>query len=1107
MPHFQPCWTEENAGQVLETEALGGSDAVFLATHTPIVGFSVKGSQASELRECTEDAVLLVLSAPARRHAFCIVHGEPGSGKSHLIKWLDTKWPKAPQDVVLLIRRANGSLQGTLEQLAAKLGSDFSDLFHDLQPVSKVSDAGRAKTFLSRLADALDPDYYQKSPDDAEWCKIYLPETILNLPIIRENWAAPTKILRLIDGGGSEGRNSKSATFDVYDILDLVHAGRAGVIGSGVRGGPEKLWRKLREESELLEEFQKNAWLAQDVESHEGARVPYTIKLAAALNLRRNEAVQGVMGISPAGLKKLFSSVRERLQTKNKRLVLLLEDITSFEGIDDSLIDVLIDDQGTQDNASGNLQCPIISVVGVTPKYYQSLQGNYRQRATHEVIMGEDSGGLQDVALLRAPETRAKFIVRYLAAARVGVKALEKWIDEDAEASIPPPNKCSSCPLRDDCFNRFGEVDGIGTFPFTPFAFERFFEALKLDDDGQTWRTPRGIIQAVLGPSLRGADRLRDGSFPDSNLLATSGLSDDALPDNVVSFDLKRALNVKLEGDADGAARLARLISFWGNPGSSDTTLIDGEMSFAGVRKSIFNAFAAPWIGEETPTQKMSANPALADTASTPIPTDTQADSDLDQDLNAREDDADPVSPRTQTHVNRGGTQTTPRVPSNPRKGATKTELVRLREDLNGWSNGDRPKEGQLWNKFLFDIISGFDLRRFGVSPGLLFEVLNASRVKIAGSSASSRTNFELERENWVVGGLEKYLLLRSGSFESANQWETGLRDLARFTRKLEKAVADYVLSSIPKLDEGADWNPVSTLTDVLFSRAILRGDVPEGASTVDCVRIILSDPPESRGDRAARSKAWKEFCEATDASDKNLRAQLRVHLNMEGRVRHDELSGMIDASLVVTSITRMRETCNFGPVPASEFKAANSLEKARTFVNQWSSNWVSLFSQELRMLEGRAETIENLIGTDAVIAHLDRVDAAISKASEALLEVSPEKVGQWKSAIEKLKVTVDAEGEADLIKVLDSFERDESEGPESRIDRYCRVARFPVLNLEAIWTNLKAGHDLVGEFVEHAKDRIEESENAPDAALLTETASVLRAIDASHRKLNGAAA
>src|SRR5437868_6686869 len=112
----QACWQVSDARAILSTEALEGDAKLFLAAHVPVADFQVFGSLAADVRAHTETGLLDALARPALRQAFCVVEGEPGSGKSHLIRWLKVKWP-AQQDLVLLVQRLDGSLQGTLRQL------------------------------------------------------------------------------------------------------------------------------------------------------------------------------------------------------------------------------------------------------------------------------------------------------------------------------------------------------------------------------------------------------------------------------------------------------------------------------------------------------------------------------------------------------------------------------------------------------------------------------------------------------------------------------------------------------------------------------------------------------------------------------------------------------------------------------------------------------------------------------------------------------------------------------------------------------------------------------------------------------------------------------
>lgn len=1072
---FEPCWTSENADRVLETEALAGSDAVFLATHTPIEGFKVEGSQAAQLNRQTEAELLRVLSLTERRHAFCVVHGEPGSGKSHFIKWLHIKWPKVRKDVVLLIRRADGSLEGTLGQLERELGAEFSDLFKDLRQTTKVSDAGRALGFTSRLSDALHPDFFEDALPDTDWCREYQPASIISLPAIKEKWQSPKRVLTLIEGGGQVERNSESAVFNLYDIHDLVIAGQGAVINSGVKGGAERLWKKLQTETQAMREFMNEEWLVADVEVHHADRFPQSMNLVNALNRRRNQAVQGVMGISPAGLKKLFQKVRQRLNQGQRRLILLLEDITSFQGVDDSLIDVLVDDKGTQDSGDDNAICPIISVVGVTPKYYGDLQGNYRQRVTHEIFLGDDTGGLQDVALLRDSSKRQGFVVRYMSAVRSGQGPLLDWMTAEEPMGLPPPNACTECSIRSKCFATFGEVDGIGTFPFTPAAIDRFFQALKLDDKGQTWRTPRGVIQAILGPSLRNTQSFETTGYPGQNILATSGISDDAMPKRVISVGLQRRILSKLPDAPETQQRIGRVISFWGSPKSEETLEDGGELAFAGVRRSIFDAFDLPWIGED-----ISAKPFEDDHEPVSVVDDTPA-------IEPRPTPTDlpTVTARPATRVTDRRTSTpVPATPSRPTRKTSRSDLEKLQDDLKSWGGGERPNEGQRWNTFLFEIISTFDLRRYGISPAMLHEFINANRVKIAGSSSGSREDLEIDRAEWVLLGLESYLTHRLGQFEPNKDRERGIRRLTHFTRKLEERVVAFIEHKLPLHADGGHWQPVASMAQILLARSIIRGDLEEGASLEDCLKVVLSDAPAARGDRQVRSLQWTEFLEATDHAEGALRKKLRLLLNLEGDA-FDKLSGMIDASTILPAIEQMRIDCKLSKTPSDPCPMAKDLDKARALVSDWEPKWLTMFVNEQRQVEGRAREVNDFIEDDAILEHCRRIDHLIEQASLLLPNVQPEQVSAWKLAQDKIASRIDPGSEKSVIGLLDAFEGKEWSGPVERIDRYCRTAHVPVAELELIRQALKTAHALIGEYVKHAEDKISASKDIPDAGLL----------------------
>jgi hypothetical protein len=156
------------------------------------------------------------------------------------------------------------------------------------------------------------------------------------------------------------------------------------------------------------------------------AEYPHSFGLVDALNLRLENALQSMLGISSEGLKELFLRLRRALG--QRRLVLLLEDITAWQGVDSTLIDVLVTNVETREDAD---LCPMVSVVGVTPEYFRSagFHTNYRQRITHHIRLGHENHlhQYQDVSSLRTADAQVAFAARYLRAVRTGAEGLVAW--------------------------------------------------------------------------------------------------------------------------------------------------------------------------------------------------------------------------------------------------------------------------------------------------------------------------------------------------------------------------------------------------------------------------------------------------------------------------------------------------------------------------------------------------------------------------------------------------------------------------------------------------------------------------------------------------------
>ena len=111
---------------VAKKDSITESDSDFLATHVEMTQLQlldtfnvqpVGGKYFSE-EKVFEDYVL----NPTNKHQLIIVYGESGTGKSHLIRWFNTRLEKSIPDneVILFIKRSDNTLKGTIKQLLSK---------------------------------------------------------------------------------------------------------------------------------------------------------------------------------------------------------------------------------------------------------------------------------------------------------------------------------------------------------------------------------------------------------------------------------------------------------------------------------------------------------------------------------------------------------------------------------------------------------------------------------------------------------------------------------------------------------------------------------------------------------------------------------------------------------------------------------------------------------------------------------------------------------------------------------------------------------------------------------------------------------------------------
>lgn len=1076
-----PCWTSEDARAVLRTEALSGDDEVFLATHTPVRGFDVEGSHATDVASPTEAALLAALANPKREHALCVIQGEPGSGKSHVIRWLQVNWPHET-DLCLLIQRANGSLDGTLRQLQRSLPPQFQHLFDGLKQQQAAGLVGRSMHFLTSLGVALRPDYFDVPPEDVEWCRKYEPEKLILNTQVRENWKGPRRVLEIMNGG--DARNSESASFkleDVFELVDFCPEARDSEKSA-------TLARRLMGEAVHIREALEEGRTWDDL-SNDPVALPESLRLVDALNARRNHAVQSVIGVSADGLKRLFEDLRTALKKENRRLVLLLEDVTTWQGVDDSLIDVLVTDATTR--PEGDL-CPLISVVGVTPDYYErDLKSNYQQRITIDIRLGKGDGRFEEVGTLKDSENRAGFVARYLSAARAGSTKLKQWREDiRSNNALPPPNPCKTCARVEPCLATFGEVDGVGLFPFTPDAVDGFFSALKSDANGQTHRTPRGMLQGVLSPTLLNSEVFEQGQYPGPQIERTY----------IQRISLAPLLESRLNNrvtDENQRARLRRLFAYWGDNRPALTEDDDGELRYAGLRRSLVEAFDLPWIAQDAQLEPVQSKEALQ-----PASIDPAWVNEEEMVGGA----ANPPTPLTvkvpQTKSDLPGRTPISRPVIQKHKPAARRELEQRLAEIESLRSDEALPNAPKWNALVHEVMQTIDIRRLRVDRWTFDKVFTAESVKIAGAGKLDPRHMEVPRAEWLAQGLKAYATLKADSADlTSEEVEHARRRLTFLVRQLERLAAAHLDRRLPTTNSGEGWRPVRAAVQVLLARAWLRGAVSPVAPLSEQWRVLLSGEGDAESAPMMRTAPWQDVLSATGKRHTDIRAMLLEMVSLpQGRAR---TFGLADLSVAAAAMVDLLQTLRIDglPVEGDGKPPVSDLPILAEVATKVAGALPRVSAGEFKLLVDRSSLLFPLLRERSVAEHLSRVDAVVRAVSEALPTKAPTEVRDWVESYGKLRRFTEDRSAVSLLQTM-MLETTEPEDPRSGAALLGWLVAAPAADLKAVLDLAQKGEATLGAIAPHVEDLVSAAKAGADLASLHARGEALKTAAASAKSI-----
>lgn len=556
----------KRVGKIIQTEATTTSIGDFLLTHVPFENLYLDAKKTTSI---SEDTLLNEIILGNRDdHKFIMVQGGNGSGKSHLIRWLKEKYiglVDTNKEAVLLISRAHNTLQDALTQLLE------ADIFpeeikeNELRTIknakSNITGDELKKTINFNFTLEIDADEGKKDAiiDSRirKWLSTYLKDNYIQNQFL------------LLDNGPIERIRAKIENVN-EDVVN---------VGDDPMFTPDDFAITLAEISQKLKVADGRAAdftirLAEKFADPRGG-AELRNKVADYLNTKVSSVIQRSMKLHTADFKNLFVSLRKILKQQGMNLTLFVEDINSFTGIDEALMEVLLTDH----NAEGNQDyCRIISVVGSTNKFYEDkINESIKERIKSNIY-------IDDTSVIGTPEKLARFAARYINAINISEDKVATWLKNGASDDELPVYKCEHTWADVECNGLT-----LSIFPFNETALWKLFSGLVPEK-----KTPRIVLKSIIAHITKLWVLSPENFLANENNFSNADIS---MPKWVTAGDAKGNKDI----DADSATERGILLRLWGNG-----TIQSEEGRLGGLTADVFKTFGvyADITGEPKPIEK-----------------------------------------------------------------------------------------------------------------------------------------------------------------------------------------------------------------------------------------------------------------------------------------------------------------------------------------------------------------------------------------------------------------------------------------------------------------------------------------------------------------------
>lgn len=560
---------------VVKPDSITASQGDFLATHVEIKKLVLLNKfefvPASKKYSTEEEIYTKYIINPSNRHQFIVVYGQSGTGKSHLIRWFEARYntDRPDDEVVLFIRRSDNTLKGTIRQLLDK--PEVQDIGNK-EIIKRLANASVAVP-EDKLKDMIYHNFIIEINNDNDEHEIQLNNikrkrlvAFLNNETIHDYMMEP--------GGPIERIYSKVAENSFVDLDTIAQFKPEDFIVS------VDLYDDMQQAgADPKADKMARALMAND--AIEDAK-----KFSGYLNQFVGIVIQRCAGIEPGDFEQVFMDIRKELYRLGKNLTLFIEDVTSFTGVDNALLNALMEEHNDRDI------CRLSSIVGGTNAYINDcFRDNHKDRVTQYIYIPDnvfDENGIFE------------FVGRYVNAMSLPFETISDWVKAKA---LP-----GEYPVHDVVEGKEWEYVDIPygkklcLYPFSKNSIRYLYN----NELTRGHQTPRYIIRDIIEPVV--SDLLYNtANFPSKKY---------ALVNINTTLNFMVHNQIKDEEQAD---RVFRFMSIWGNNEAKQFTY-EGITYIAGLPSYVYEELGLPIINLQNSAPAPMQGPSPIDPTPTPVP-------------------------------------------------------------------------------------------------------------------------------------------------------------------------------------------------------------------------------------------------------------------------------------------------------------------------------------------------------------------------------------------------------------------------------------------------------------------------------------------------------